>query len=253
MLNIEVVKSGIIEWIKEVMYWSGGKTAVIGISGGKDSSVVAALCVEALGKSKVVGVLMPQGEQSDIRYSYDLVNHLDITSLNVNIGSTIDELSKSIGAELSQQAKVNLPARIRMSTLYAIAQTLHNGRVICTSNLSEDWVGFATLYGDSAGAFAPLGMLTSDEVVELGRELGLPEHLITKKPEDGLTGKSDEDNFGFTYAVLNKYIRTGVCEDLEIKSKIDKMHKFSRFKFLPVPMFNPEIEIKGNDLANIYK
>jgi NAD+ synthase len=157
-----------------------------------------------------------------------------------------------MGCELSEQAKTNLPARIRMTTLYAVAQTVDAGRVINTSNLSEDWVGFATLYGDATGAFSPLGMLTTDEVIAMGRELGLPEHLVIKVPADGLTNKTDEDNFGFTYTVLNKYIRTGICEDTTIRANIDRKHKLSRFKFLPMPMYNPGIDIKAKDIANIY-
>jgi len=256
MFEVKRVKNELVEWVKEMMYWSGGKTAVVGISGGKDSSVVAALCVEALGKDNVVGVLMPQGEQSDIQYSYDLVNHLGIKHYVINIGDTVkvetEKVETAMGCELSEQAKTNLPARIRMTTLYAVAQTVDAGRVINTSNLSEDWVGFATLYGDATGAFSPLGMLTTDEVIAMGRELGLPEHLIIKVPADGLTNKTDEDNFGFTYAVLNKYIRTGICEDTTIRANIDRKHKLSRFKFLPMPMYNPGIDIKAKDIANIY-
>lgn len=256
MLNIEVVKSGIIEWIREMMYWTGGKKAVIGISGGKDSSVVAALCVEALGKENVIGILMPQGEQSDIQYSYDLVNHLGIEYFLVNIGETVEVETKSIetamGIELSKQAKINLPARIRMATLFGVAQTLGNGRVVNTSNLSEDWVGFATIGGDNMGAFAPIAMLTTEEVMELGLDMGIPEHLVVKKPSDGLTGKTDEEVLGFSYEVLNKYIRTGICEDNVVKEKINKLNRLSRFKFLPIPMYNPYLEIKADDIAHIY-
>jgi NAD+ synthase len=140
-----------------------------------------------------------------------------------------------------------------MTLLYAISQSIDNSRVINTSNISEDWIGYATIYGDTAGAFSPLGMLTSDEVIQVGEFLGIPSKFIIKKPSDGLTGKIDEDVFGFSYEVLNKYIREGICEHADIKEKIDNMHEYSRHKFLPIPMFNVTLPIKAKDIANVYK
>jgi NAD+ synthase len=140
-----------------------------------------------------------------------------------------------------------------MTLLYAISQSIDNSRVINTSNISEDWVGYATLYGDTTGAFSPLGMLTSDEVIQIGDFLGLPSRFLHKKPSDGLTGKADEDVFGFTYEVLNRYIREGICEDENIKKRIDNMHRYSRHKFLTIPMFQPFFPIEAKDIANIYK
>lgn len=235
------VKDEIVAWIRN-WFNSNGKdcVAVVGISGGKDSSVVAALCVEALGKDRVFGVLMPQGKQKDIDYSYKLCNFLDIKHISVHIGITVNSLQNEIAISLkkplSTQTTTNLPARIRMTTLYAVAQTI-NGRVANTCNLSEDWVGYATRYGDGAGDFAPLSNLTVTEVKAIGRELGLPEELIEKIPTDGLCGKTDEDNLGFTYDVLDKYIRTGKIDDLLVKEKIDFMHKKNLFKLQPMPYF----------------
>lgn len=239
------VKNDIVKWIKS-WFDENGKdcNAVVGISGGKDSSVVAALCVEALGKDKVWGVLMPNGVQHDIDMAQMLVDHLKIKSVIVNIKSTYDALSseveKAIG-ELSVQTKNNLPPRLRMSALYAVSQSV-NGRVANTCNLSEDWVGYSTRYGDNAGDFSPLSKLTVQEVKAIGRVLGLPEILIEKPPIDGLCGKTDEDNLGFTYAVLDKYIRTGICDDEETKQKIDRMHKMNLFKleYMPVFEYTPE-------------
>ena len=230
---------GLLDWMRAQMKACGGRTAVIGISGGKDSSVVAALSVAAYGRENVVGVLMPDGVQPDIDYSNGLVEYLGIRHYTFNIqGGTkglLDEMD-CLGIEASRQTKVNLPSRIRMATLYAIAQSVDGGIVLNTSNLSEDWVGYCTIYGDSAGAFSPLGMYTTEEVIALGAELGLPERFLIKPPSDGLTGKTDEDNLGFTYHVVNEYIRKGEV-DPAIKEQIDRKHKISRFKFQTLPVY----------------
>ena len=242
--NALEVKNAVVAWIRDWFQKNGnGCTAIIGISGGKDSSVVAALCVEALGKNRVFGVLMPNGDQPDIKDSIALVHHLGIDFTTVNIHDTIRTLKHAVKPAIhdrwSTQTATNLPARIRMATLYAVSQSL-NGRVANTCNLSEDWVGYATRYGDSAGDFSPLADLTTDEVIAIGRECGLPDHLIEKTPSDGLCGKTDEDNLGFTYAVLNRYIRTGVCEDEAVKAKIDTLHEKNKFKLEPMPSFRLE-------------
>lgn len=239
------VKNDIVDWIRAWFNENGkGCKAVVGISGGKDSSIVAALCVEALGKDNVIGVLMPNGVQHDIDMAQLLVSHLGIKSVTVNIKSSYDALYKEVEeaiGELSVQTKNNLPPRLRMSALYAVSQSV-NGRVANTCNLSEDWVGYSTRYGDNAGDFSPLSKLTVQEVKAIGRELGLPEILIEKPPIDGLCGKTDEDNLGFTYAVLDQYIRTGICEDEETKQRIDRMHKMNLFKleYMPVFEYTPE-------------
>lgn len=234
-----------VSWIENYFEENGPKSkAIIGISGGKDSSVVAAACTMALGKERVLGVLMPSGEQEDIDYSYDLCSHLGIDYTVINIGEPVEaelkaleQAAKGLGMEgLSDVTRINTPARIRMTTLYGIAGFM-GGRVANTCNLSEDWVGYATKFGDGAGDFSPLAMLTVQEVKAIGRELGLPEKFIQKTPIDGLCGKTDEDNLGFTYAVLDRYIREGICEDLEVRIKIDRMHQYSLHKLLPMPHF----------------
>ena len=235
------VKDEIVEWIKLWFEENGPDCkAVVGISGGKDSSVVAALCVEALGKDRVYGVMMPQGRQRDIRYSRWLCSFLDIPCQIFPIGSIVavteHEIKTTLDEDLSLQSKTNLPARIRMCTLYAVAQTL-NGRVANTCNLSEDWVGYATKYGDAAGDFSPLSQLTVAEVKAIGRELGLPNELVDKVPTDGLCGKTDEESFGFTYEVLDRYIRTGEIDELEAKKKIDDLHQKNLFKLQPMAHF----------------
>ncbi len=243
MFNAEKVKNECVAWIRDFFEKNGkGCNAVVGISGGKDSSVAAALCVEALGKDRVIGVLMPQGEQHDIDKAYQLVDHLGIKRYVVNIKDAVDAVLKNIPAELeiTAQSRQNLPPRIRMSTLYAISQS-ENGRVCNTCNLSEDWVGYSTRYGDSVGDFSPMSFLTVTEVKQIGRLLGLPDDLVDKVPIDGLCGKTDEENLGFTYAELDRYIRTGEIEDKEKKEIIDRKHKANLFKLEFMPCFKPEL------------
>jgi len=219
LFNPEKVKNDCVLWIRDFFEKNGRDcVAVVGISGGKDSSVVAALCVEALGRERVIGVLMPCGEQHDIDCSELLVHHLGIKHYVVNIKDTVEALKNSLPEDLplTEQTLNNIPPRVRMTTLYAVSQSV-NGRVANTCNLSEDWVGYSTRYGDSVGDFSPLSRLTVQEVKEIGHLLGLPRELVEKTPIDGLCGKTDEENLGFTYAELDRYIRTGEIDNPETK------------------------------------
>ena len=230
------------EWIRDYFKSTASPEtkAAIGISGGKDSSVAAAICVQALGKERVIGIMMPQGVQTDIDYSRRVCDFLDIKAYTINIGATVasfmDELKKHM--EMTSQAIINTPARIRMTTLYAAAAAL-GGRVVNTCNLSEDWVGYSTKYGDAAGDFSPLSDLTVTEVLAVGDELGLPYDIVHKVPTDGLCGKTDEENLGFTYAMLDRYIRGE--DDLssvpDIKEKIDGLHAANLHKLMLMPKF----------------
>ena len=240
--NAKETLDRLVDWVRTYFRENAAPDAkaVIGISGGKDSSVAAAVCARALGTDRVLGVLMPQGEQSDIAYSHLLVKTLGIPSVTVNIGSTVDaffsEFQKHM--EPSRQATVNTPARIRMTTLYAVAACV-GGRVVNTCNLSEDWVGYSTKFGDAAGDFSPLSSLTVREVKWIGKELGLPQELIEKAPTDGLSGKTDEDNLGFSYADLDRYIRgeDDLADKPDVKAKIDRLHAANLHKLLPMPKF----------------
>ena len=240
MFDAEKVKNECVAWIRQFFEENGkGCNAVVGISGGKDSSIVAALCVEALGKDRVIGVLMPCGEQHDIDMAKLLVNTLGIRHYVVNIKDAVDGVVKNIPFELQEQSRINLPPRIRMATLYAVSQS-HNGRVANTCNLSEDWVGYSTRYGDAAGDFSPCSNLTVDEMKQIGRLLGLPDVLVDKVPIDGLCGKTDEDNLGFTYAELDRYIRQGIIDDEQKKQRIDTLHERNLFKLRLMPAFQPD-------------
>lgn len=241
MFQPKQIAQNIVEWIKEYFdnNASPNTPCVIGISGGKDSSVVAALCVQALGRDRVIGVLMPSGTQSDIDVAYDLCKTLGIKHFEVNIGDTVSAIKNAVrdaGLNFNDVATVNTPARIRMTTLYAVS-AIFGGRVANTCNLSEDWVGYSTKFGDAAGDFSPLSRFTVDEVKQIGKAIGLDDKFVDKVPIDGLSGKTDEDNLGFTYAVLDRYIRDGICEDENVRQNIDRRHKNNLHKLQLMPCF----------------
>ena len=241
MFDALLIKNECVQWIRDFFANNGPDcNAVVGVSGGKDSSVAAALCVEALGKERVIGVLMPRGVQHDIDAAYALVNHLGIKHYEINIKDAFDAITSNMPKELTltSQSIQNLPPRLRMTTLYAVSQSC-NGRVVNTCNLSEDWVGYSTRYGDSVGDFSPLSHLTVTEIKQIGHLLGLPYELVEKTPIDGLCGKTDEENLGFTYAELDVYIRTGYIADEDKKALIDRRHKANLFKLELMPSFKP--------------
>lgn len=245
MFDAKMAKQTIVEWIDTYFRDNASPEtkAVVGISGGKDSSIVAALCVEALGKNRVLGVLMPQGEQHDIEVSYALCKTLDIAYVEINIRASVQALYDETiraGLKLNDAAIFNTPARIRMAALYAVSGIV-GGRVANTSNLSEDWVGYATKFGDAAGDFSPLADLTVTEIIAVGRELRLAAKFIDKTPIDGLCGKTDEENLGFSYAVLDRYIREGICEDEMVKKRIEKLHNMNLHKMNPMPVFRMKL------------
>ncbi len=244
LTNVEKTVNDITEWIKDYFEKNGKDCkAVLGISGGKDSCITAALLARALGKERVVGVLMPDGVQPDISDSEAVVEFLGIEHKVVNIGETVAALKKALedaGSAVTKDTKINIPPRVRMTTLYAVAQGLEcGGRVINTCNKSEDYIGYSTKFGDAAGDMSILAGFTVEEVLQIGEYLGLPEHLVHKTPSDGLSGMSDEDKIGFTYKVLDRYIATGECEDEEIRKKIDRMHVMNLHKLELMPHFEP--------------
>lgn len=252
-LDMQKVTEDLVIWIKEQLKSSGGNKIILGISGGKDSSVAAALCALAIGKENVYGVLMPDGIQQDIEYAHTLVETIGINQITLNLENVTsafkDLLNQAVDEDfvedITKQTSLNLPPRVRMTLVHALSQSINDARVINTGNLSEKWIGYTTVYGDNTGAFAPLAGLTSDEVMDLGIYLGLPDFLAFKAPSDGLTGKTDEDVIGFSYEVLNKYIRTGEIEDQKIKEKIDYLHKINEFKFKPIPSFPSPLPVIG--------
>ena len=246
--DVKKVHEDLIKWIRD-WFDNNGKdcNAVLGLSGGKDSTICAALLAEALGKDRVIGVAMPEYEQG-LNGADKVAEYLGIKFMEAPVWPMINRfyikpLHDFNGEKFhwSQQTQQNIPPRIRMTMLYAIAQTF-NGRVCCCDNASENYIGYSTFGGDDLGAFSPLGELTVTEVRALGKELGLPDEFVFKTPDDGLPkSKPDEEKFGFSYDVLDKYIREGVCEDNAVREKIDSMHGKSQFKrnIIKVPVFNP--------------
>ena len=238
--NAENEVNHICDWIKDYFSANGpGCNAIIGISGGKDSTVAAALLVKALGKDRVIGVQMPNGEQHDIYASDEVISLLGIKSIKVNIGEACNKLYEAISwGDCVESSKVitNTPARLRMTTLYAIA-ALYNGRVANTCNRSEDFVGYSTKFGDAAGDFAILKSYTVTEIKEIGKYLNIPEHLINKVPEDGICGKTDEENLGFTYQVLDNFLMDNIYPDANTYEKIMQMHNRSLHKEKSMPKF----------------
>lgn len=250
--NVEQVTNECIQWIKDWFEKNGpGCNAVLGLSGGKDSTIVAALCAKALGPDRVIGVAMPDNGQG-INEADKIAEHLGIKFLVLPIGyicSSFDVASDNY-IDWSVQTKQNIPPRIRMTMLFAVSQTF-NGRVANTCNLSEDYVGYSTLFGDNAGSFAPLSQLTVTEIYQIGDYLGIPYEWVHKVPDDGLPHSSpDEEKFGFSYAELDRYIREGIvpegaCENNpdELKvDKIDRMHRNNKFKteIVKIPCYWPE-------------
>lgn len=236
-------KNDVVAWIREYFAENGPNAkAVIGISGGKDSTIAAALCVEALGADRVIGVRMPQGTQKDIQDAYDVCDILGIASYEINIGETCKDLYKQLDINLIDPSnpiiQTNTPARIRMTTLYAVAAAV-NGRVCCTSNRSEAFVGYSTKWGDNIGDFAPLRGLTVTEVYQLGVQLNLPGRLVAKDPADGMSGKTDEENLGFSYYDVDNFIN-GKYEKISdglLFTKILKRYHESRHKRSKIPCY----------------
>ena len=237
--------NNVVQWIREWFYNNGPQAnAVIGISGGKDSTIIAALLVKALGKDRVIGVMMPNGVQPDISDSEKVIELLGIKGYEVNIYDQYNaEVSalREAGIEPTKDTLINIGPRLRMTTLYAVAQALPNGGRVCnTCNKSEDYIGYSTKYGGAAGDFSPCADFTVTEMLQIGDALGLPYELVHKTPSDGLCGKTDEDNLGFTYAELDKYIETGFIKDPDKKAIIDRKHRLNLHKLKTIPTYRKE-------------
>jgi len=238
---MKTLTKNVIDWTADFFNRVGKTDAVLGISGGKDSSVVAAICAAALGKEHVHGVLLPCGIQKDISCSYQLVDHLGISYDVQDIETLVKEsLALVPGADKSYDAKTNVGARLRTNQIMVTAQT-NNWLMANTCNRSENIVSYATLWGDTCGSFAPIDMLTTEEVIEIGDDLGLPYELTHKTPIDGLQPLSDEEKLGFTYHEVNELIRKGIQG--EHADKIIDMYKRNKFKLeiIRIPHFDPKL------------
>lgn len=244
----------VIEFIRKQYDGNSDGKAIIGISGGKDSTIAAALCVEALGADRVIGVMMPNGVQADIADSAEVCSILGIESHYIDIAHSCWGLTVEIANALFGENKevqpvcevvnnkmyaTNTPARIRMTTLYAVAAFYPNSRVVNTCNFSEDYVGYSTKFGDAAGDFSPLGRLTVREVLQIGDDLGIPYELVHKTPSDGMCGKTDEDNLGFTYEELDSFLLDFKHPSPDKYKRIMQLHNSTRHKYNPMPTFNP--------------
>ena len=241
------VTNQLISWIQNYYKGNPQGKAVIGISGGKDSTVAAGLLSRALGVDRVIFVLMPNGEQYDISDSFQVLDHLKVPEENrkvINIGimyrSALDALGYKDGDSISPVVTTNLPSRLRMSVLYAVAAEYPGARVVNTCNRSEDYVGYSTKFGDAAGDFSPLGELTVREVLEIGDDLGMPENLVHKAPSDGMCGSTDEMKLGFTYRELDDFLLNTGIPCLETMDKIEHLHRINMHKLLPMPKFIPK-------------
>lgn len=258
--DVKKITDEVVTWIQNWISANGNEQTkvVIGVSGGKDSSVTSALLVKALGKDRVIGIMMPNGEQKDISDSQTLVNHLGIKHFTVNIAKAYAGVQAAFAeagvVEAGKEATItndsfssvfrtNTPARLRMTTLYGIGAQIGNCRVVNTCNLSEDLVGYSTFYGDAAGDFAPINKLTTEEVVAIGDYLGLPSSLTHKAPSDGMCGKTDEDNLGFTYHEVNELARKNVkganAEKILAKYKANLF----KVKIIALPCYRPDLPL----------
>lgn len=238
--NAKEITQELINWIRDWFEQNGKNcNAVLGISGGKDSTIAAALCVKALGADRVIGLILPEGRQPDIEDSFKICNILNIQHFCIDISAGVEATYNALrncNIPITYQTKLNVPPRERTKMIRAVCQSM-NGRMVNTCNLSENYLGYFTIGGDGDGDFSPLGNLTATEVVAIGRELGLPAYLVNKTPADGLCDKTDEDRFGFTYEVLDKYIRTGICKNKMTKAAIDKRHQDNVFKLKDMDTF----------------
>ena len=246
MFNAQKTKDDLVLWIRNWFEKNGpGCNAIVGVSGGKDSTIVAALCTEALGADRVIGVSMPDKGQG-VHEADEICKHLGIRYLRIpieEVTAAMFRIHDTVGTEaitLSDQAEQNIPPRVRMAVLYAVGQTF-NGRVSCNCNLSEDWIGYSTRWGDNAGDFAPLCHLTVTEVKQIGHVLGVPAKWVEKIPDDGLPHSApDEVKIGFAYATLDKYIRGEEVPEPATREKIDRMHERNLFKLNMPESFVPE-------------
>lgn len=242
-------------WAKE----TGAKKFILGLSGGKDRSIVATLAVKIFGAENVYGIFMPNKDNRDENLVKELCKYLGLEEGKNYFKASIFDACEDITCKMidnkidvSKNTSINLPARLRMATIYAYGQSL-DARPLCTSNLSENVVGYSTLYGDHAGAYAPIAELTVTEVIQLGEWLGLDKKFTRKTPEDGLSGKTDEENLGITYAELDQYIRTGVISSDEKRKKIINKFEANTFKTLVVDIPTPQMclpmHVKSTDFV----
>ena len=241
-MDCVVLKNKIVEWIRDYYRTNNLKGAVLGVSGGKDSAVVAGLMSEAIGPENVVGLTLPcHSRQMDADGAKLVADHFGFELLNVDLTDVCDLFESNIDklgdftAEQRSDSSINLKPRLRMSTVYYMAALLSKVKggtyiVPGTSNACELYVGYFTKGGDSVFDIAPIYNLTVDEVIGVGEALGVPEEVLYRVPDDGLSGKSDEEKMGVKYADISSLIKGEEVDELE-REKIEKLHAKTRHKF----------------------
>ena len=231
----------IIDWIKDFVKSSGAKGVVVGNSGGKDSAVVIALCVKALGKENVLTVAMPCSSiPQDLADAKLVADTFEVPMLTVDLGSVYENLCLEIESQITDNiapyVSINIRPRLRMTTLYAIAQQ-RNFLVVGTGNACEQFIGYTTKWGDNASDFNPIAEFTVSEVLEIGKILGVPSTILNKAPNDGLGSGNDEEKLGITYKEIEEYILTGKTKKTVSMEKIKKMHEQSQHKRALIPIY----------------
>lgn len=232
----------IIDWIRDYVKSSGAKGVVIGNSGGKDSAVVIALCVKALGKENVLTVAMPCSSiPQDLEDAKLVADTFDVQMLTVDLSSVYEnlclEIENAIINDILTEASINIRPRLRMIALYTIAQQ-NSYLVVGTGNKCEQYIGYTTKWGDNASDFNPIAEFTVSEVLEIGKILGVPSRVINKTPNDGLGLGNDEEKIGVTYKEIEEYITTGKTKNPTSMEKIEKMHRQSAHKREKIPVYH---------------
>ena len=239
--DYEVLKIRIVEWIKHYAESNGIKSLVVGVSGGIDSAVTSTLAAETGLMTYCIGMPLLQKEEqeslSDIHLDWLGDTYWDTKTEKFDLSNLFEVFRYTMrGYSKDELALANSRSRLRMVTLYQVAQTV-GGIVVGTGNKVEDYgIGFYTKYGDGGVDIAPIADLYKSEVWELGRHLGINERIINAKPTDGLwdDGRNDEDQIGASYAQLEEAMehRTGPAVEI-----LDKFSKQNRHKMEPIPTF----------------
>ncbi len=238
-LDYRQAENTLIQWLQQQVKDAGAKGAVVGLSGGIDSSVTSVLCKKAF-TDNVLGVIMPcYSNEQDAEDAEMLARNFDIKYIVKDLGPVLDQFLLTLKGDQEKTegdlAIANMKPRLRMITLYYYAAR-DNYLVVGTDNWSELETGYFTKYGDGGIDLAPLGRLVKTEVRELAQHLNIPEEIIEKKPSAGLwQGQTDENEMGITYQELDEYILTGEARK-EVEDRVGELNRKSAHKLQPIPI-----------------